>query len=66
MPVMNGFEAVEELKSKSPNNNVPIYALTADITGKEHDYFNDHFDGFFTKPLQREIAEVLVKTFKGK
>ncbi|MEP0367437.1 MAG: ATP-binding protein [Cyclobacteriaceae bacterium] len=60
MPEMDGFEAAQLIKSEAnPNNETPIYALTADIMAK-HEQNAGCFDGFLLKPMEQEkLYEVL-------
>jgi signal transduction histidine kinase/CheY-like chemotaxis protein len=53
MPVMDGFEATNEIRKKHCINSLPIIALTADafIEQKEHTLKNG-FNDFITKPLE--------------
>lgn len=53
MPEMDGFEATAIIRQgDSPNKNIPIYGLTADISAKDNMEFQHYFDGFLLKPLQ--------------
>jgi signal transduction histidine kinase/ActR/RegA family two-component response regulator len=55
MPVMDGFQATEHIrKNKNPNKETSIFALTADVTVVNHQKYQDHFDGFLSKPIQIE------------
>lgn len=64
MPVLDGVDATKTIREGSgPNRNTPIYALTADVMGEGNEKINKYFDGFFTKPLQKEkLQAVLIKT----
>lgn len=53
MPEMDGFKATEIIrKSDSSNKSIPIYALTADISAKDNNGYNNFFNGFLLKPLE--------------
>jgi len=68
MPIMDGFEAARAIREGDyPNRYLPIYALTADVMGEGNEEFNKYFDGFFTKPIQKEkLQHVLVETLSKK
>jgi signal transduction histidine kinase/CheY-like chemotaxis protein len=52
MPEMNGYDATLKIRSsENPNNQTPIYALTADITATDHPA-DVHFSGFLRKPIE--------------
>ncbi|MEI6701904.1 MAG: ATP-binding protein [Deltaproteobacteria bacterium] len=59
MPVMNGEEALREVRRKELNtcHHQPIIALTAYSMRDDRDYFlNQGFDGYVSKPLEtREL-----------
>ncbi len=65
MPVMNGIEATQKIRLReSPYQNIPIYALTADIMVDSKDEFNDIFNGFLSKPIDKEkLQSILISTF---
>ena len=53
MPEMDGFEATAIIRNgNSSNKNIPIYALTADISAKDNNGYNNFFNGFLLKPLE--------------
>lgn len=64
MPVMNGLDASEKIRSRS---SVPLIALTANSTKSEMDNcFNIGMDGYLAKPFQprelyKKIMEVMSK-----
>lgn len=62
MPIMDGFKASQTLREQAnPNQFTPIYALTADVMGEGNTEFHKYFDGFLTKPIQKEkLQGVLV------
>ena len=71
MPVMNGEEALNQLK-KIDNFHTPIIALTADaLAGAEEKYKKEGFNGYLSKPftkeqLQTQIENILKKTSDNK
>ncbi len=57
MPVMNGEEALKELK-KIEGFNIPVIALTADaISGSEDKYKSLGFVAYLSKPFSKEIIK---------
>ncbi len=61
MPVMNGREAIKELRLK--NYQKPVIALTADaLTEHEQEFLKIGFDHTLTKPI---IINDLIKTIQG-
>lgn len=64
MPVMDGCEATSRLRlSEGPNKNVPVIAMTANVTRKaEVDCLRSGMNGFVTKPVSlAEFRDVLGK-----
>jgi len=67
MPIMNGYEAAEQIKSFS---NTPIIALTASVMTDDFERKkSDHFDGYLRKPVLRadlisELCKFLTYTEK--
>ncbi len=61
MPVMNGFEAVEIIRSRESGSRVPIIALSANVmSGSREIYLAAGMDDFLAKPFQMaELAEKL-------
>ncbi len=60
MPVMNGYQAAQEIKAFS---NVPIVALTASVMATQFEQANtENFDGFLRKPvLKADLLNELCK-----
>ncbi|GAA6205228.1 CHASE domain-containing protein [Thalassotalea sp. SU-HH00458] len=52
MPVMDGLTACRKIKSELPNQ--VIIALTANAIKSERDLYSDYFDGYLSKPLEKE------------
>jgi len=65
MPVMNGMEAVEQIRKEEQATGLrtPIIALTADaLKGTEEHLLKAGFDGYLTKPVKiRDLADALLK-----
>ena len=66
MPNMNGVEVLKKLREE--NINTPVIALTADaIEGQEEKYMSEGFDGYISKPINKEkLSYVLNKYLGGK
>ncbi len=63
MPVMDGTEALKQLRSEKLCEDTPVIMLTANaITGEEEKYLNLGFAAYITKPFTEEaILEILRK-----
>lgn len=65
MPEMDGFEATEIIrKSKGINAEIPIFALTADISAVEHESYFSVFSGFLLKPIEIDKLKIALSTVK--
>jgi CheY-like chemotaxis protein len=66
MPIMNGYEATQRIKSDSETSHIPIVALTASVgENPELDEKNDIFDYFLSKPIGRAtLIKALAKFLK--
>lgn len=66
MPNMSGVEALRKLRENGVNT--PVIALTADaIEGQEEKYMSEGFDGYISKPINKEkLSYVLNKYLGGK
>ncbi|WP_421877847.1 ATP-binding protein [Marinoscillum sp.] len=54
MPQMDGFEAAQRIRTTSnPNQNTPIFALTADVMAGQES-FSKLFNGFLLKPIEQD------------
>jgi PAS domain S-box-containing protein len=53
MPVMDGLTACKKIKSELPSQI--IIALTANAIKSERDLYTDYFDGYLSKPLEKEV-----------
>ena len=66
MPNMSGVEVLKKLREEKVN--IPVIALTADaIEGQEEKYISEGFDGYISKPINKEkLSYVLNKYLGGK
>ncbi len=54
MPVMDGYEAFEKIRSDATLQNIPVIALTASALKKDQEtILGRGFDGYLRKPTQR-------------
>lgn len=64
MPNMNGVEVLKKLREK--NINTPVIALTADaIEGQEEKYMSEGFDGYISKPINKEKLNYVLNKYLG-
>ena len=65
MPIMDGIEALEELRKLKDNinNNTPVIALTANaIVGAREMYLEKGFSDYLSKPMRiNELLDVILK-----
>jgi CheY-like chemotaxis protein len=62
MPIMNGVEALAEIKKTYPK--LPVIAQTAFARPEEiEDYLNMGFDGYLTKPIRVNDLVSTVRQF---
>lgn len=55
MPVLDGFEAAKNIRTlENLNKETPIFGLTADISAKDNNQYNNYFNGFYLKPIESE------------
>ena len=68
MPVMNGFEAITQIRDKISENKYKIIALTAFTSSIDRKkVFDFGFDDFIPKPIeQNELLRILKKYLKAK
>lgn len=66
MPNISGVEVLRKLRENGVNT--PVIALTADaIEGQEEKYMSEGFDGYISKPINKEkLSYVLNKYLGGK
>ena len=61
MPVMDGIETLRVIRSLEGVKIPPIVALTANaMVGMKEMYLNEGFDGYISKPINREELQVLL------
>lgn len=65
MPIMNGFDACEEIRKNESNQNTIIIALTAGAFDDEKEKaFKAGMNDYITKPIQKEVfIETIQKWF---
>ncbi len=62
MPVMNGLETLEKIKSIRSLSRIPVVALTADaIKGHGEKYLQAGFDAYVSKPFSATILESTIE-----
>jgi signal transduction histidine kinase/CheY-like chemotaxis protein/sugar lactone lactonase YvrE len=63
MPVMNGYEATQNIRKLSNGQTVPIIALTAgNIKGEKEKCFSVGMNDFLTKPVvEKTISEAIIR-----
>jgi len=68
MPVMNGLEALEQIRTEEAiGKHTPIIALTADaLKDTEEKLIKAGFDGYLTKPVKiKDLAGELARLTAG-
>ena len=65
MPGMDGIQTLKELKNLQGVKIPPVIALTANaMVGMKEMYLNEGFDGYISKPINREeLQDLLNNTF---
>lgn len=64
MPNMTGVEVLKKLREE--NINTPVIALTADaIEGQEEKYMSEGFDGYISKPINKEKLNYVLNKYLG-
>lgn len=70
MPVMDGVEALKQLRDEQLCDNTPVIMLTANaIAGQDEEYLNKGFAAYLTKPFTEDMVLDILKQFlsgKGK
>ena len=62
MPVMDGYEASEKLKSSKKTKNIPIIAVTAFALNQDEQQIRKFCEGYLRKPVnQNELVKELIK-----
>ena len=56
MPNMNGLEATQQIRTKAGQNNLPVIAMTANVTKEEQEScLAAGMDDFISKPVQPDL-----------
>ncbi len=64
MPVMDGVEAMDKLRSMPGGRDTVMIALTANVlSGVESEYRNMGFDDYLAKPIEPEDMEEILKKY---
>jgi len=64
MPVLNGYETVEQLRQQPQFEKIPIIALTASVIGEDLEKIDQFgFDGYIQKPAEKEVIMNKVAEF---
>ena len=63
MPVMDGSEALKQLRANEITAKIPVIALTSyAMMGDKDRFLEEGFDGYISKPLNtRELLEIVRK-----
>lgn len=63
MPVLDGWQFLEELTKKTPNPDIKICIISSSIDPSDKEKFDSYpfLESFINKPLQIESLEVLFK-----
>jgi CheY-like chemotaxis protein len=66
MPVMNGFESIQKIRSSACGNDIPIIAVTASAFNEDHKLaLNAGADAFLRKPYKEQELFAAIKTCLG-
>lgn len=66
MPVINGFEAFDEIDKKTAGKRVPIIACTAKVIKTEKEYLVSYgFDDYISKPIDMKHLHQLIEQHLG-
>jgi CheY-like chemotaxis protein len=64
MPVMNGYEVVQHIKTEVPLKLIPIVAVTASsMPGDSDKAFAAGFDGYIAKPIEPRLFVQQIEVF---
>jgi len=67
MPVMDGFEATQQIKAINDKSDIPIIALTANAGERDkQECFDAGMDGFLSKPYTEVEIVTIIKTWIAK
>ncbi|MFH0966773.1 MAG: response regulator, partial [Methanobacteriota archaeon] len=62
LPVMDGFEVLDDLKHDKTTQNIPIIALTARaMKGDREEILSRGFDGYLSKPVDEELLKQTIQ-----
>lgn len=67
MPVINGFEAFDEIEKKTSGKRAPIIACTAKVIKTEKEYLVSYgFDDYISKPIDmKQLQQLIEKHLNG-
>ncbi len=61
MPIMNGHEATRLIREKFDPDELPIFAVTANVTSDSRQQCKaDGFNDFISKPINRKIVQEVI------
>lgn len=64
MPVMTGYEVVQQIKAEPQTSRIPIVAVTASsMTGDSDKALSAGFDGYIAKPIEPRTFVQQIETF---
>ena len=64
MPIMDGYEAVQQIRKDKKTSKVPVIAVTAKILTPEDKLKQKYFDAYITKPVLKEyFMEIINQVF---
>lgn len=62
LPVLDGFQALEAIRAEEDLRHIPVLALTASaMKGNREEVLARGFDGYITKPIDRESLEAAIR-----
>ena len=61
MPIMNGYEATEEIRKTKNGTLIPIIALTAGtVVGEREKCLEKGMNDYVSKPIVKEVLEAVI------
>ena len=63
MPVMDGFQAIREIRKHEDLKHIPVVALTASAMKDSRDNIRDHFDDILIKPVTKKSLINKISSF---
>jgi CheY-like chemotaxis protein len=61
MPIMNGYEATQEIRKTTKGRHIPIIALTAGtVVGEREKCLEVGMNDYASKPILKEVLEGIV------